>query len=468
MSDLIAEETDVTSQDLILDEPVFQFSEQEEIGEIERNTFRHWNIPFAPTDYEGTPKFLGLSREWTSYYIGASWLTKDRAVVVNPKKISQDDSKKTDFIQMFLCALKFAPSAEYFSKFYGIDFDQPQIKTNSLSEQLTPLLIVHVLWSLKKLTARGLKKDYIIREENLKSKVRGRIMMQKNLQKNIFPQRMDRVYCKFQEYTVDIPENRLLKKALSFSSNYLNKLASFDYHQSLGELKRQINQVKSSFAQVSDEIEIYEIKAIRKNKLFAEYTEAIKLARMILQRFDYSISKSENEIKTVPPFWIDMSRLFEVYVYSKLHKAYGDAIKFQVSGRLSTVADFIKTDEKIILDAKYKTHYQNKNSGLLEDIRQLSGYARDDKILKAMGVSQDENIVSCVIIYPEHKKIEADGIEDETEKQEIKNFNENETEDKSEVVLDKPILELVQGHKIPGYRKFYKLCVNLPVRDKKE
>ena len=185
---------------------------------------------------------------------------------------------------------------------------------------------------------------------------------------------MDRVFCKFQEYTVDIPENRLLKKALVFSENYLTKLVSLDYHESLGELKRQINQIKSTFSQVSDEIEVYEIKALRKNKLFSNYSEAIKLAKMILQRFDYSISKSGSIQKSVPPFWIDMSRLFEIYVYSKLHEAYGNTIQFQVPGHLKTVVDFIKTDEKLILDAKYKTRYQKHNSPLLADIREVSGY----------------------------------------------------------------------------------------------
>ncbi len=468
MSNVISEQMENDSQNQINSSGPLVFREQERIDDIYKELFDEFDIHFSPEDKD-TPKYLGLSEDWASYYIGASWLIKDKAVVVVPKKIGEDNSKETDFIQLFLCALKFTPSAEYFSNYYGIDFDQPQIKTDSFSEQLTPLLIVHFLCTLKKLISKGLKKDYVIREENLKSKVRGRIMMQKNLQKNIFPQRMDRVYCKFQEYTVDIPENRLLKKALVFSDNYLNKLVSLDYHESLGELKRQINQIKSNFSQVSDEIEVYEIKALRKNKFFCDYSEAIKLAKMILQRFDYSISKSESLQKSVPPFWIDMSRLFEVYVYSKLHEAYGNTIQFQVSGRLKTVVDFIKTDEKLILDAKYKTRYQKHNSPLLADIREISGYARDDKILRTMGVKKtsfedNENMVRCVIIYPEYMEMEDDDALDNDEREEIEEYNKNEN--KNEVVFDRtrPILELIKDHDIPGYRKFYKLYVNLPVR----
>ena len=191
-------------------------------------------------------------------------------------------------------------------------------------------------------------------------------MIQKNLQKNVFPQRQDREYCKFQEYTVDIPENRLLKKALIFSANYLNKLLSFEYHDSLGEIKSKINQLKSSFTLVSDGIEIHEIRTLCKNKLFKGYSEAIKIAKNILQRFDNSITRSETEQRTVPPFWIDMSRLIEVHVYSKLYAFYGDKVHFQVAGRLNSVVDFIILDEehneRFILDAKYKTHYQKKRN----------------------------------------------------------------------------------------------------------
>ena len=186
---------------------------------------------------------------------------------------------------------------------------------------------------------------------------------------------------------------------------------------------------------------------------------------MILQRFDYSISKSNNQQQKVPPFWIDMSRLFEVYVYSKLYEAYGDNVKFQVQGSLRTVADFVKIDEKIILDAKYKTRYQKKNSALLEDIRELSGYARDNKILKTMEIEKgDEKVVECVIIYPEHVKIDipdGNNLDNEERKEIEKNNNESQTE----ICFGEPILDLVKNHEILGFRKFYKICVKLPVRD---
>lgn len=447
---------------------IFQFVEQQEIKKEIQNVIPkddkvNWeslNINFDPNHgFMKAPKFLGLSRVCASYYIGAAWLTEDNsteyknAVVVNSKKIG--DEGETDFIEMYVRTLQFAPSSEYFSQCYGIDLDQPAIECQTLNEQLTPLLIVHYLAVLKKIVSHGLKKDYVIREENLRSKVRGRIMLQNNLQKNIFVQRQDRVFCRFQEYTVDTIENRLLKKALVFSDSFLSRLAS--QCKSLAELKRIIGQVKNAFVQVSDNIEVSQIKVLKRNKLFKEYSEAIRLAKMILRRFDYSITKTEMEQKSVPPFWIDMSRLYEVYVYSKLYEAYIDTIKLQVKGWDKTAADFVKTDEKIILDAKYKTHYQNKDSPILADIREMSGYARDKKILEAMGINEkEEKIIPCVIIYPEHVKLETDESVSETEDTSFFNNNHEPV----------PVMDLVNNEKckISGFKEFYKLCIKLPVK----
>lgn len=463
-NNIIVEQKDANNSKKILDDKIFYFCEHEIFSEEQKATFGKLNIQFSQTAYEETPKFLGLSSEQASYYIGASWLTEDRAVVVKPKQINSDINQKTDFIKMFLVALKFSPSAEYFSKFYGINFEEKPIECESLNEQLTPLLIVHYLATLQKIVSCGLKKDYVIQNENLKSKVRGKILIQKNLQKNIFPQRYERTYCSFQEYTVDIPENRLLKKALIFASNFLDKLSSFEYHNSLKELKLKLTNIKSYFNQVSDEIENYQIKTFRKNKLFKDYSNAINLAKMILKRFDYSINNSNSIQKTVPPFWIDMSRLYEVYVYSILDKAYPHQIKFQVKGRLKTAVDFIKIDEKLILDAKYKTKYQ-KGNPILADIRELSGYARDDKILKSLKIKKEsfeteENVIKCVIIYPEKIDIELEENMDEEEKSEIQTYNSQEITD---IKFSKPISELIKNQNIPGFRKFYKLSIPLPI-----
>lgn len=158
------------------------------------------------------------------------------------------------------------------------------------------------------------------------------------------------------------------------------------------ELK--ITKLLANFESVSDEIEIRDVRAVKVNNCYREYILAIKIAKMILRRYDYAIDNVSNKAGSVPPFWIDMSRLFEVYVYSLLKRAYPNQIGFQVEGfevsGKATAVDFIKLDEKLIMDAKYKYRYvgqkENPDKEMLDDVREVSAYARDRKILGQLGV----------------------------------------------------------------------------------
>jgi len=58
----------------------------------------------------------------------------------------------------------------------------------------------------------------------------------------------------------------------------------------------------------------------------------MKVAKMILRRFHFSISNVGEDEGMTPVFWIDMSRLYECYVYTQMVEVYGDAIKYQVNG----------------------------------------------------------------------------------------------------------------------------------------
>lgn len=384
----------------------------------------------APSDYMGTPLFLGIDQHFTaSYYIGASWLKDDLAVVVTPKM------GNIDFVTMFLEALEVDTKNEsdYFSQCYGIQFDEPTIETDEQLNQLTPLLVLHFISLLERLVKRGLKKDYIVREENLKTKVKGQLLITKHLQKNVFQQRSDRVYCQYQEYTDDIPENRLLKKALLFADRIINNYESLKAQSSYSEIQSSLLRLKTAVGHISDEIEPYQVQKISANKLFKEYKEAIRVAKLLLRRYDYSISKTCEVKNSTPPFWIDMSRLYEMWVYSKLQQHAIHEIHFQEKGFYGRqVADFVIPLERLILDAKYKPNYANNNFVDIDDIRELSGNARDESLLPNLDESYSPR---CIILYP--------GDHDELKYEE-------------EALFDS------QGIKIPHYHNFYKISVKLP------
>jgi 5-methylcytosine-specific restriction endonuclease McrBC regulatory subunit McrC len=208
-----------------------------------------------------------------------------------------------------------------------------------------------------------------------------------------------------------------------------------------------VNYFYPAFQNVDENINLSELKKIKYNSFFKEYKETLHIASLILKRFGYNIKeidKQYNKVK-VPPFWIDMSKLFELYVLGLLKEKYHNQIKYQIQG-IYGQPDFIllSFDKRMIIDAKYKIKYhvdfdklrKNDRDNLAKDIRQLSGYARVTKILKKLGCkTEDEQntVIDCLIIYP------------------------NPDLSTSEVLSDN-----LKSNPIKGFLKFYKMEVRLP------
>ena len=432
---------------------LFSLKEHEHLSERYDEYMEFWDSLELPNDVQDHPKYLGIANNTAGYYIGAAWLYKDAPKKIDentPKVIVTPKIENLDFVEMLCRAFEFPPSAEYFSQYYDVDFDLPNIPCKSFQDQLTPLLVIHYIYLMQKLTRRDLKRGYIQREENLKAKIRGRIVLSKDFQKNRFRQRDDMIFCRFQEFTVDIPENRLLKRALQFSKSIISSFSAFQKHTGYSTLLNKINRLLMFFVNVSDEIEEYQIRKISSNKLYKDYELAIKVAKKLLRRFGNSITniqESHQGYDYVPAFWIDMPRLYEVYVYSLLEKAYPGQILFQVPGSHKTQVDFIKLDEKIIMDTKYKPRYDFSDENIIPDIREISGYARDERILSQMGIDcndapQSIPVIPCVVIYPYGAEQNA-----------------------TETIFSHDKLLSFQKEKISGFVEFYKIGVPLPTLD---
>ena len=204
----------------------------------------------------------------------------------------------------------------------------------------------------------------------------------------------------------------MLKKALYFAYRGICSYKSFDKYRV--KLQSRLNRLFVAFINVSSDIEIYQVARVSHNKLFRHYSEAIRVAKMLLRHFDNSIRNVDREESyETAPFWIDMARLFELYTYSKLNEKYPDLIEFQKKGRTGA-CDYLKiakgnSAERLILDAKYKPYYENGGIGW-EDIQEISGYARDKKILAELGWFKNgelnvQDVPPCVVIYPEYGEV---------------------------------------------------------------
>lgn len=343
-------------------------------------------------------KYLGLDHNYTaSYYIGATWLKEgETALVVHPKV------DNLDVMAMFQQCLKNNVLNEHLSKIYHIDYNSEAIKLEVNPCDITPMLLLHFVSVVQKLASKGLKKEYIRREENLQSKVKGKIKFNQHFKKNIARGRHDKIYCNYQDYSVDCLVNQLLKKTLLFTNTYLAR------YYNKKEILVAVNACLAAFDGVSSEVSPMMIKRVKVNPVFKEYAEAIRLAKLILRHFSYSLSNIETKkTNKVKPYWIDMSLLFEIYVYGKLRDKFKSNIKYQPNGSYGNV-DFIKTsdddilEDKMIIDTKYKPIYRESKYDI-DNIRQISGYARDVGLRKKLKVKKGE-MVPCCIIYPSQER----------------------------------------------------------------
>lgn len=325
---------------------------------------------------------------YTSYVIGAQWFDDGVPLVVTPK----EGCARIDFLRLFSRCLQVGFEIEAVSEIYGIDMEQPRIKAPELQSVLSPLIVVHFLSVVRAIVQGGLKKDYIQREENLK-KVKGHISVLRHERTNVLRKCPDKVFCRYQEYSVDIPENRLLKSALIFVRQLL---FTFPYSDSRAMLEHTLHQCLVAFAHVSEVVEVRELKCAKHQKLFHSYSEAIRLAQIILRRYDYSLTNIQSSEEDCPVFWLDMSLLYEHYVLGLLREAYGDQILYQAKGNTG-YPDFICHNPQLVMDAKYIPSLKQKKKIDSYIIRQLAGYARDSRLFQERCTEH----IPCLVIYPE-------------------------------------------------------------------
>ena len=229
-----------------------------------------------------------------------------------------------------------------------------------------------------------------------------------------------------------------MKKALLFSVSAVQNIVGVDK----SSISNLINYVNPAFSNVESNVNVRMIKNTKSNALYNEYDVAIKLAKVILKKYGYNISNTKAKLVKTPPFWIDMSKLFELYVYAKLKerfKEYNEVTYHKTFNYLEP--DFIVNSKdgltKMVVDAKYKPRYKDNNIST-DDIRQISGYARLKKVYKFLGydfTSSINSVIDCLVIYSHQNSKRQDFMEE--------NF------------------KLIEE---PEYNKFYKIDIQLPMK----
>lgn len=376
-----------------------------------------------------------LNSKATQSFIRETDKVSEESITETTTATSSDISFELDYLKMLLQVTSVSESNSEIKELVKIDWSARPIEIEQKNDKLTPFLVVRFLQTLKIIVRKGLKKNYYKVQENLSNRVKGKILVSQHIKQNVFKNRFTSSYCEYQQFGEDHAENRFLKKVFQFVCSYVENHKDF-FGKNYSKIQHTINYCHPAFNLISDEVSEIEIKHIKHNPFYKDYAAALQMGSYILKKFAYNITQTTTRKVSTPPFWIDMPRLFELYVYSKMIE-HNPTEKGEIHYQFSTYGNALdilvsKSNSQMVIDAKYKLHYQNGH--LHDDIRQVAGYARLKKVREQLKVTDDKNI-DCLIIYPDMEN----GIED---------FSiENIDRDKQE---------------IKAYYKVYKLGVKLP------
>lgn len=239
---------------------------------------------------------------------------------------------------------------------YGTDAD--------LSELFADIYLRHV----ERVIRQGLKRNYIEQENELVA-VRGRIEWPQTIDRHL--RGKPRVFCRYEDFTLDGPENRLLLAAIR----------AIEGNRSLSVVRRNLaHRVAEEFVGVRDDMPtLMGFPPAARDRLNQHYHPSLELAALILQGTGMSLQCGAAD---GAGFLLDMNSLFERFVSSKLTKflvGRGTRVSSQRSssfdraGYATIRPDLLIRDEsgrRLVADAKYKVG-ENVDSA---DLYQMFSY----------------------------------------------------------------------------------------------
>ncbi len=369
-----------------------QYKDDKSINFISKKTFEE--LEKFVLDNEETAQYLKITTKrpfgkvlQAQNYVGIIQTKDGTTIEILPKiaNLSDDEQEEEKAKNILINMLKTLKKSPF-----------KNLNMANLKLSKTPLLEIFItmfLDELTKLIQKGIKSDYITKEENLKF-LKGKLQISKQIKHNYIHK--ERFYVQYQEFISDRIENRLIKTTLKF----LYKKAKSNSN------KKRIRE----FIFVFDEIGIsHNIKIdfdkVKVNRQMKDYEQVLLWSKTFLLGNSFSLYKGKDIAFAL---LFDMNLLFESYVGSYLKK-HGLNVELQDSthhlaylndtGKFKLKPDIvIENDDKIIIaDTKWKVLSEDKTH---QGVNQADMYQ-----LYAYGTKYDK-CTDMYLIYPK------DSIED--------------------------------------------------------
>lgn len=289
--------------------------------------------------------------------------TKDGTTIEILPKISsvESEDKSKEILIKMLKTLKKSPFK---------NFNMANLKSSKLP--LLEIFISMFLEELAKLVQKGIKSDYVTKEENLKF-LKGKLKIGEQIKQNSIHK--ERFYVEYQEFSSDRVENRLIKTTLGY---LYKKSKSNRNQQRIREFLFVFDEIKPSHDIKTD------FSKVRLNRQMKDYEQVLLWCKTFLLENSFSPYKGDDVAFAL---LFDMNLLFESYVGDYLKKK-GLDVSLQDKGKhlveepkkFALKPDIVikHENEIIVADTKWKIIKEEKDISQ-SDMYQLFAYGKKYK-----------------------------------------------------------------------------------------
>ncbi|MCM3255573.1 McrC family protein [Priestia aryabhattai] len=300
-------------------------------------------------------------------YVGLIQMKNGFQVQILPKVSSSEmeETKKT-FLRMLL-SMKDFPSKV---------FNDANLKMDRMN--LYEIFINMYIQEVRHLMKKGLRSAYLSVEDNL-NYYKGKLIVQEQIKKNLFHK--ERFYVGYDEFSVNRPENRLIKATLLKLQKVSNSAANI---KEIRQLLPHFEMVKPSIHYMKD----FSYVVIDRNT--KDYEMLMRWSKVFL--LDQSFTTFSG-YTTARALLFPMEKVFEAYVARNLKRVVADLpwdvstqdkghYLFNCPSQFALRPDIVITREHqstIILDTKWKslTNQPRQNYGISQaDMYQMYAYSK--------------------------------------------------------------------------------------------
>ena len=295
-------------------------------------------------------------------YVGAIVTRNGTVIEILPKIYGseENDGETKNILLKMLKTLRKTPFK---------NLSKTSLQTTNIS--IFEIFISMFIDELTELVKKGIKADYISKEEN-STFLKGKIKLNTHLQKNLLNK--EKFYIGFDEYSTNRVENKLIKTTLQKLYQVSN----------LSKNKQRLREFLFIFDDVSSSKNIDDdFRKCKDDRSMMHYVEVLDWCRIFLNNESFCPYKGK---KYAHALLFDMNLLFESYVAHYVKKKYENRkvktqdkrFKLIESPKLFQLKPDIVIDDNIVMDTKWKVLDSQKNNLNISqsDLYQMYAYGK--------------------------------------------------------------------------------------------